>query len=117
MLMFDINCEQSFLNLRNWIATIHDTSEDNFLLVILGNKIDLVKDDASRGVKRSNAELLAKENNAIYFELSAREGINVFETVEEVAKNLLIKFSDVKVAPKLNFFDKDIEKKKRCFFF
>ena len=23
MLMFDVSCEQSYLNLRNWIATIH----------------------------------------------------------------------------------------------
>ena len=56
---------------------------DNFKIVIIGNKIDL---DKNRSVKLRDGEYLAKENDALYFEISTKECINVFQTIEEIIR-------------------------------
>ena len=60
--MYDVTSEESFLNLRNWITSIRDTSfNSNLNIAIVGNKIDLVNSGRpSQVVQRKHAEALAK---------------------------------------------------------
>ncbi len=59
--MYDITSEESFLNLRNWITSIRETAYNSKLkIVIIGNKLDLVREEIPRGVERRDAETLAK---------------------------------------------------------
>ena len=53
---------------------------------MIGNKIDLYPDDEQRAIKYRDGETLAKLYDGIYFELSAKKCINVFETIESITK-------------------------------
>ena len=47
--------------MRNWITSIRETSYYSKLkIVIIGNKLDLIKEEIPRGVVRKEAEALAK---------------------------------------------------------
>ena len=60
--MYDVTSEESFLNLRNWITSIRDTSlNSNLKIAIIGNKLDLVNNEnSSQVVQSKHAEALAK---------------------------------------------------------
>ncbi len=47
VLMYDVTCEQSFLNVRDWIQSINDISDRNIPIIIIGNKTDLRDDKNS----------------------------------------------------------------------
>ena len=64
-----------------------ETSEGDInQIVIIGNKIDLVNSNKPRAVEKSDAEALAAENDAMYFEISTKSSHNVFETTESIVK-------------------------------
>ena len=60
--MYDVTREESFLNLRNWITSIKDTSlNSNLNIAIIGNKLDLVNSKSfTQVIPRKQAEVLAK---------------------------------------------------------
>ena len=49
--MYDVTCEQSFLNVREWIQTINDIADRNMPIIIIGNKTDLRDAAAKSGFK------------------------------------------------------------------
>ena len=71
-LVFDVSKKESYDNLNEWINFI--TNIENGNIVIVGNKIDL-KDN--RVIMKEEAEKYCKEKNYNYFEVSAKEGINI----------------------------------------
>ena len=51
VLMYDVTCEQSFLNVREWIQSINDNSDRNIPIIIIGNKTDLREQSIKNNVK------------------------------------------------------------------
>ena len=51
VLMYDVTCEQSFLNVREWIQSINDNSDRNIPIIIIGNKTDLRERSIKNNVK------------------------------------------------------------------
>ena len=77
ILMYDITKKESFDNVENWIENVNDSLGDvnDYLLVLLGNKLDLVKEKPNlREVKEEDAKNICKEKN-IYWggECSAKD--------------------------------------------
>ena len=66
VLVFDVNNIISFNNLKDWIILIRDNC-DPYLLLIVGNKIDL----PNRTVKKMDALAFSNEYNCTYCECSA----------------------------------------------
>ncbi len=61
--MYDVSSEKSFLNLRNWITSIREnTNNSKIKIVIIGNKIDLIENGSLKNVPTNEAEALAKVN-------------------------------------------------------
>ena len=71
-LIFDISKKDSFEHLNEWITFITNIEKGN--IVIVGNKIDLKE---NRIITKEEAEKFCKEKNYDYFEVSAKEGINI----------------------------------------
>ena len=44
MVFYDVTSEVSFKNVRNWITSIQEGIEDGTVLMLLGNKVDLLGD-------------------------------------------------------------------------
>ena len=77
ILMYDITKKESFDNVENWIENVNDSLGDvnDYLLVLLGNKLDLVKEKPNlREVTEEDAKIICKEKN-IYWggECSAKD--------------------------------------------
>ena len=76
IIVFDLTNQDSFKSLNNWVKTFRSVSGENSVIVVAGNKSDLVE---SRAVLASEAKQWAQENSASYIETSAKtgEGIRV----------------------------------------
>lgn len=82
MLLFDVTCEQTFLNIRHWMQCIGDSHERSVPLILCGTKADLrlaAENDGVCCVSHDHAFNLAKELEARYLETSAKTGANIFE--------------------------------------
>ena len=81
VLVYDITNYSSFENWKSWIDELKSHNEENWKLIIVGNKLDL---EENREVSTGDGERLAQENDAAFFEASAVNGTNVrglFETL------------------------------------
>jgi small GTP-binding protein len=72
--VFDLTNRESFTNLPQWITDLQSTARRDVVIVVLGNKADLVE---SRDVTKFEAEEFAKRSNVGYFETSAKTGDNI----------------------------------------
>ncbi|XP_064600341.1 EF-hand calcium-binding domain-containing protein 4B-like isoform X2 [Liolophura sinensis] len=111
LIMYDVTSETSFMSVRNWMQSVHDGAEDGTVLVIVGNKTDLLEDDTHCVVKKKDGLKLADEYGAFFYETSAKSGDNVKETLEAMAGMLKDKEDrEIENALKLE----DAPKKKGC---
>ena len=88
-LIYDVSERKSFSNLEEWINFIKQINTDESLLVLCGNKIDL-----ERKVTYQEGFELAKKNNMMFFETSAKDGTNVEEIFLNSANEISKKISE-----------------------
>jgi Ras-related protein Rab-7A len=93
VLVYDVNSMKSFDNLNNWreefLIQANPSDPENFPFVVIGNKID-IDGGNSRVVSEKKARAwCASKGNIPYFETSAKEGINVEEAFQTIAKDAL----------------------------
>ncbi|CAH1789067.1 unnamed protein product [Owenia fusiformis] len=89
LLIFDLSNEQSFLNLRNWIAQLQTHAYcENPDIVLCGNKVDL---EAQRAITEEAAKEFAEKHGLPYFETSAATGQNVAKSVELLLDNVMLR--------------------------
>ncbi|KAJ1206676.1 hypothetical protein NDU88_002077 [Pleurodeles waltl] len=91
LLLYDVSCEKSFLNVREWVDMISEVTQDNVPIMMVGNKADLRQVGAEQGPKcvpTSYGEKLAMTYNALFCETSAKEGSNVVEAVLHLARDV-----------------------------
>ncbi|XP_066924937.1 EF-hand calcium-binding domain-containing protein 4B-like isoform X1 [Clytia hemisphaerica] len=86
VLVYDIYDEGSFCNARKWLRQIHDYTNDNIFLFLVGNKSDM---HHKRAVAPKRAECLASENDAMFIETSAKTGENTERLCAMIASTLL----------------------------
>ncbi|XP_063313257.1 ras and EF-hand domain-containing protein isoform X1 [Pelobates fuscus] len=91
LLLYDVTCEKSFLNVREWIDMIEDTTSDSIPIMMIGNKADLRQTMIEQGhkcVPTSYGEKLSMTYNALFCETSAKEGSNIVEAVLHLAREV-----------------------------
>ncbi|XP_041756223.2 ras and EF-hand domain-containing protein [Coregonus clupeaformis] len=91
LLLYDVTCEKSFLNVREWVDMIEDMSQDDIPIMLVGNKCDLREQALQDGitcVSTSYGEKLAMTYNALFCETSAKDGSNVIEAVLHLAREV-----------------------------
>ena len=92
ILVYDVTNQESFDSINDWIQIIESKKDiDKFPIVLCGNKTDL---EESRVISYEEGEKLAEKNNFPFFEISAKENINVneafqclIEKIAEIYKN------------------------------
>ena len=87
-LMYDITNFKSFDSISEWIKNIYEKKDENYPLILIGNKCDL-KD--GRKVSEEEGLETAEKYKTKYFETSAKEGINVEEAIDELIKKIITK--------------------------
>ncbi|KAF7632669.1 hypothetical protein Mgra_00007891 [Meloidogyne graminicola] len=91
VLVYDLTYAPSFKNLESWrdefLVQASPRDPENFPFVLLGNKVD---NEAARAVHAKRAEGWCQSKcNMPYFEVSAKEALNVDEAFMEIAKAAL----------------------------
>jgi small GTP-binding protein len=95
LLVFDVTNRKSFDNISNWVFDIKNTTDNDPVIILVGNKCDL---EDNRLISREEAEKKASDNNFPYFETSAKTGQNV-DLVYQTVFDLVCK----KTSPKEPF--------------
>ncbi|XP_071004273.1 ras and EF-hand domain-containing protein-like [Oncorhynchus clarkii lewisi] len=96
LLLYDVTSESSFLNVREWMDQIQESTDEQLPMCVIGNKVDL-REDRPEGscVSTVDGEKLARTYNALFCETSAKEGTNIVEAVlhlaREVKKNVKLR--------------------------
>ncbi|NWT95488.1 RASEF protein, partial [Urocynchramus pylzowi] len=91
LLLYDVTCEKSFINVREWVDMIEDATYENIPIMMVGNKADLRQDVTEQGQKCvpiNYGEKLAMTYNALFCETSAKDGSNIVEAVLHLAREV-----------------------------
>ena len=89
LVVYDISSRDSFNNVMSWIEDCKNQSPKTIFMVLVGNKCDL---EDKRQVSYEEGKELADKNQLLFFESSAKDGINVEEiflnSATEIAKKI-----------------------------
>lgn len=95
IIVFSLIHKDSISRAQDWINEIEATMQDNYLLVIAGNKSDLIDD---RQIDFQECVEFAKENkNSLYVECSAKTGVGIYELFFSSYDDALKKQDNVKL--------------------
>ena len=85
LVVYDISNRNSFNNVSSWIEDCRYNSPKTIFMVLVGNKSDL---NDQRKVSLEEGQQMARNNNLMFFETSAKSGENVDKIFEESAKEI-----------------------------
>ena len=90
LLVYDITRRPTFTHVTDWLADLRAIAEPDIVVVLVGNKLDLVGEDASkRQVDREEAEAWCRTNGVLkHVETSAKSGEGVEGAFVEVAQRI-----------------------------
>ena len=109
ILIFDVTNIKSFENIKKWINEIKEEISENVSIVLIGNKIDNVKE---RKITKEQGEKIANEIGTKFFETSSKTGEGINESVFYLVK--IIYENDPEIKKKGQNLKK-YKKKKRKF--
>lgn len=105
MLVYDVTKQATFDNIPRWLRELRDHANRDIVLVLVGNKCDLVNSTAEREVAEEQARELAEEYNLPFLETSAKSGLRVeeaFVTIMTTIHENAFKSSDTPPKPNSN---------------
>ena len=74
LLVYDATDEKSFYSLKDWIDKIRDHSNNGVVILLIGNKKDLLE---QKKINSDEGENYAKQNGLGFIETSALSGENI----------------------------------------
>src|SRR4051812_16392071 len=87
IICFDLTSQSSFKSVQKWVSKLRSSQpEKDCFIVLIGTKIDFVKEDSSqRQVEHDAGQKLAEKIEAIgYFETSSKTGENIDVVFDEI---------------------------------
>ena len=116
IVLYDITDINTFEHVKNWMIDIDKFAKQGVLRLLIGNKIDL---NDNRQVTKEAGETLANKFGVNFFEVSAKDNININELFLETAKSLLEKNenminNEIGSNVVLNKNKVKLKKKKKC---
>ncbi|XP_072166036.1 EF-hand calcium-binding domain-containing protein 4B-like [Diadema setosum] len=109
VVIYDVTSERSFLNVRNWMTSVEETTDDHIVKMLLGNKCDC----SDKVIAEETGHSLAETYKCDFYEVSAKSGSNVVEAFTAMSKLLLVK-EDEEMQNALKLAESDDQKKKCC---
>ena len=88
MMVYDITDKKSFDDITNWLRAIQEHANPNVEKMIIGNKCDM---EDRRVIPKEKGEAVAKENDSLFLETSAKGNINIEEAFIQLAARILQK--------------------------
>ena len=89
IIVYDITKESSFKNVGKWIEALQANAGKDIVLMLVGNKLDLVKVSArERKVSFEEGDKLAKKLKILFCEASAYDQTNIKEAFETLLDSM-----------------------------
>ena len=89
LLVYDISLKESFLNTQRWLMELKQFAEPDCVIMLVGNKLDLVNTNKSRRqVSFEEAKIFSEENKLVFFETSALSNLKVSECFEDLIQEI-----------------------------
>ena len=85
VLVYDITSKKTFEGLKQWIEELKEKADENIMIAIVGNKLDLLHLEE---VKIDEAKEFAENNNALFTQTSAKDGMGINELFDSIAVRL-----------------------------
>ena len=82
LLVYDITKERTYNSLTKWLEELRNLAEPDIVIMLVGNKLDLVTNPESRKVSIQEAQNFALANKLIFMETSAVLGTNIKEVFD-----------------------------------
>ena len=70
---------------ENWFRKVNEQASASVMRVLVANKIDL---ESQRVIQQSQGQEIAKKYNMKYYEVSAKSGLGVMETYDDIIVTL-----------------------------
>ncbi len=124
LLIYDVTNQESFLNVKSWIESIHESignhEDSKYVIVLIGNKIDLIGvDGKERCVEEDEAKRKCEEFKLEWGgECSAKTftDIQLKDLIKEYVKHIYKKVGPKKVTQQVVKKMNQKKKKKSCLF-
>ena len=124
LLIYDVTNQESFLNVKSWIESIHESignhEDSKYVIVLIGNKIDLIGvDGKERCVEEDEAKRKCEEFKLEWGgECSAKTftDIQLKDLIKEYVKHIYKKVGPKKVTQQVVKKINQKKKKKSCLF-
>uniref|UniRef100_A0A915PGS5 EF-hand domain-containing protein n=1 Tax=Setaria digitata TaxID=48799 RepID=A0A915PGS5_9BILA len=87
ILVYDCTAEGSFLNVRDWIASIKESAIRQIPIMICGNKTDLRDTQFATNVSTADGEAVAAAMGVLFVECSALNGTNAGTALVNLIRN------------------------------
>ena len=84
ILIYDVTNPKSFEGIQNWVKQIKDQAPSKMCVSLVANKIDV----EGRVVTTEQGAKLGKDIDYPFYEVSAKEGINVNECFDDLIKKI-----------------------------
>lgn len=110
LLIYDITKPLSFSNLERWHSELKKHVEDDVVIVVIGNKDDLVMEEA---INIEEARAFAARIGARYYRTSCKNDQGVTEMFSEVAQECLNRKINYTVKPKVSVALDEAKKPKK----
>lgn len=89
MLVYDVTNEKSFFAVRKWMNELRELGEPDIVITLIGNKIDLCKENPSyRRIHREDAMNFARQNGMLFEETSVLPMIGVQEAFGKLVQTM-----------------------------
>eukprot|EP00441_Pelagodinium_beii_P028096 CAMPEP_0197661962 /NCGR_PEP_ID=MMETSP1338-20131121/51773_1 /TAXON_ID=43686 ORGANISM="Pelagodinium beii, Strain RCC1491" /NCGR_SAMPLE_ID=MMETSP1338 /ASSEMBLY_ACC=CAM_ASM_000754 /LENGTH=215 /DNA_ID=CAMNT_0043239617 /DNA_START=64 /DNA_END=711 /DNA_ORIENTATION=- len=85
LLVYDVTKQASFQNCMKWMEELRQAAEPDIVIMLVGNKVDLVeKDPSARQVYYDAAQEFSRQHGLIFSEASALTAFNVKHIFESL---------------------------------
>lgn len=92
IMVYDVTRSETFRSCASWVQEVREGASPDAVIVLVGNKIDLVEQDPSlRQVYHDVAQEFARQHGLHFVEASAVSGMNVRDAFEQLLEEVYSK--------------------------
>ncbi|KAL9269856.1 Ras-related protein [Drosera capensis] len=85
LVVYDVTRHFTFENVERWLKELHDHTDQNIVVMLVGNKADLRH---LRAVSTEEAQGFAERESTFFMETSALESLNIYHVVRRKALDI-----------------------------
>ena len=86
IVIYSVTDKKTFNNVKNWVNQIKSEVDERVTIILVANKID---DEENREVSKEEGEEIASNLGLPFFECSAKSGVNINYTFNELVKTIV----------------------------